>query len=535
MEDPNIKIGIQTTGADKAAADMGKVSASAVNLGKATKQSGEQMVRSMTDSANKARVSEFAFYDLGAAIKKVEQPTKPAAAGVSKMGFVANQVSMQVGDLATQVSMGGNALRAFGQQAPQVIGMLTQMGIVTGGAGIALGAVGALLPLISIGVGKLGDALKGPTESVEQAIEKVGDLKGKLIAISDKEISDLEEDLDQTRTIADSLKTDFGGLNKATSEARTSAIENASIMAKAEENINVLLGIRLDRFKQIREENERARKLRQEELAEQQRLAAEKRAEDQRQLDALREELEKRKEVRENLVRMREGKERQIGNFEEQRAAAQNTVEQAPGFLEYLNPQPTTYSRASAASQAEFDIPVLTKQIDDIRGASKDNSEKIRQADQSIERLQASILGKMAQMETDTQAAETSLTTLVEKQKTADIAGKADEAKANMELIIGDATKLRDSLVAAAEKYGASPSGESATQIFNRILKDLTIDPTEVADMQTAVSLARSSKEAISGAVLGGWNEFNLTANTLAEAVKALKTQQAELRKAVEK
>jgi hypothetical protein len=191
MADKDITIGIKTTGADTAAADIRKVEDATEDLGRAQRQAqydagkaggmGGQLApgvslpsrdmeaanaaatRSFAELKDKVRVTEIAYYDLNAEIARTGNTIESVAAGpittagkklqaaappLKNLGGVFTNVGYQVTDFTTQVSMGTSAFTAFAQQAPQAIGAIQAMG----GAGVKLSealstSVGAMLPL----------------------------------------------------------------------------------------------------------------------------------------------------------------------------------------------------------------------------------------------------------------------------------------------------------------------------------------------------------------------------------------------------
>lgn len=191
MADKDITIGIKTTGAETAAADIRKVEDATEDLGRAQRQAaydagkaggfGGQLApgvslpsrdteaanaaatRSFAELKDKVRVTEIAYYDLSAEIARTGNTIESVAAGpittagkkiqaatpgIKNLGGTFTNVGYQITDFTTQVSMGTSAFTAFAQQAPQAIGAIQAMG----GASIKLSealstSVGAMLPL----------------------------------------------------------------------------------------------------------------------------------------------------------------------------------------------------------------------------------------------------------------------------------------------------------------------------------------------------------------------------------------------------
>ena len=158
MADNNIDIAIKTTG-DTAGADKVDASIKKIN--------GTVSVSTMDDfltrTASKAKVAEFAFYDLDAEvtrtgnsgekldplitkINRIPPAIKPAADGMKNFGGFVNQAGFQVTDFAVQVQGGTSAITAFSQQFPQLIGSVQQ-------SGLELGKIEGGLAALPIGIG----------------------------------------------------------------------------------------------------------------------------------------------------------------------------------------------------------------------------------------------------------------------------------------------------------------------------------------------------------------------------------------------
>lgn len=179
MSDKNLTIGINVTGADNAAREIKKVSFSQ-----------ETQISNIKAMSDKARVAEFAFYDLDREMAKTGNTIERVAAGpittlatkakaaqdpMRGIGMMATQVGYQVTDFATQVQMGTSAITAFSMQAPQAIGAMQMMG----GSGASLstimkGAVSAgtgvslVLTELVIGGKMVYDAWKEMSKVVEE-------------------------------------------------------------------------------------------------------------------------------------------------------------------------------------------------------------------------------------------------------------------------------------------------------------------------------------------------------------------------------
>jgi hypothetical protein len=84
------------------------------------KDDGAAAMKALEDGAGRA----------APAIQKIEPAAASASGGMQRFGQVMGQAGYQVSDFATQVSMGGNALQAFGVQGAQLLGTFGPQGAI---------------------------------------------------------------------------------------------------------------------------------------------------------------------------------------------------------------------------------------------------------------------------------------------------------------------------------------------------------------------------------------------------------------------
>jgi hypothetical protein len=170
------------TGAEQTVKALDAVENAARDAAATQSRSASEMA-AMTD---KARVSEFAFYDLDKALRRTNETTetftrgaKTQTAGMQNLSTMFQQVGYQVTDFALQTQMGTSAITAFAQQAPQAIGAITQFGQglkFSWDAAIGLGTgVGIIATALSVAStvavrewGKMEAAQKRASDSAEQ-------------------------------------------------------------------------------------------------------------------------------------------------------------------------------------------------------------------------------------------------------------------------------------------------------------------------------------------------------------------------------
>ncbi len=92
------------------------------------------------------------------------------AGRMQRLGYIAGQAGFQIQDFAVQVAGGQNALVAFAQQAPQLLGIFGTAGAIAG-AGVAIGAITANLLMGGDASKKFTDAIEAQDASLRRATE----------------------------------------------------------------------------------------------------------------------------------------------------------------------------------------------------------------------------------------------------------------------------------------------------------------------------------------------------------------------------
>lgn len=508
---------------------------------------GITMETARLEKANdKARVDEWGFYRLHNLPEKVRRVTKeihelaPASekAGTSsrKFGFLASQAGVQLGDFATQVSMGTSAARAFSMQAPQVIGQLATAGVMGTKMALAMTGIGAAIPLALMAAPALMSFLSGTSEKAEDAAEKIDGLGEKLAKIqterSEKVLQNLQDAEDRSRALDISTAT----VRTAQEAAAKSQLENAAKLAQAEQNVNVILGIRVDQFKQIREENERAAKVRQQELDAANQAAAEEAAEMQREIDRLAATMAGTEAELAELRRRKDEEETLIAGLEGKRSEYQSVIKGTPaingGFS--LAPQNAwaAWDRQKEVDQARNDLKGVDKMISE-RGESLGAVELlIKKAELQITKGNTAIEAKSKELAAKAEAAQINLVALAESQGADTTLELTETVRKNQAATTATLTTLRDDLQKASDEQGGlSMSAARALFLLNQTLANNQVDPNEVGMVREAVAQLLASNEAVRGAVLGGFTRLTQENLTLRSQIDALQKQFDDVKK----
>lgn len=115
----------------------------------------------------------------GTAMQRVQGATDQASTSTRSFGNVLGQAGFQVQDFATQVSMGQNALMAFGVQGAQLAGIFGTGGAIAG-AGLMLGVIAAQLLLVGDNAQEAARRAEAAFEGVKRETEELADVTEKI-------------------------------------------------------------------------------------------------------------------------------------------------------------------------------------------------------------------------------------------------------------------------------------------------------------------------------------------------------------------
>lgn len=335
-----------------------------------------------------------------AALDKVEAGTKKAAKatdeggkGMGKAGMLANQASFQIGDFATQVEMGTSAMRAFSQQAPQLIGAFQMAGVLSGPVTMALAGVAVALPIITMGVKAMGSAFGDAEEAAKKSADAIAKFGKRDNEELEKQLAGRMDALDRQAAKEEALAQRRPKTLAAQIEYSDAILENARKFEEIQAKLAGTLGIKLDRMREIEAIEDRAEarlvKKAQEDLAAQEELLAQAR--------------EKESALNQRLAAMDAESEQVRGQLAkalaerkalyDQKRALEGAVKSDPGFLESLAPA-NNYSKMlgfdGSGAKRRSDATSARAQL--AEGGAWDNSKGV--IDKRIEILTASV-GKL--------------------------------------------------------------------------------------------------------------------------------------------
>lgn len=271
------------------------------------------------------------------AAKKAEKATTEGGKGMGKAGLLANQASFQVGDFFTQVEMGTSKMRAFSQQAPQLIGAFQMAGVVSGPLSLALAGVAVALPLIAMGVEKVSAAFGDTKADAAAGIEALKKFHEDAAERETKTLEEREGRIDREAESIKKLDQQWGDSKKAAVEYSEAVMENARQYEALQRKIAEALGLKVDKMLAIeqleaRQEEALQRKAETALKAEQDRLA--KAEQNQQQLmDKLAKKDAEATKARTDLEALKASR----AALNEKRRSLEADVANGPGWMERLD------------------------------------------------------------------------------------------------------------------------------------------------------------------------------------------------------
>lgn len=209
--------------------------------------------RAATEAADQARYA-------GMGVATLSNEAKTGGKNIGNMGMLANQASFQIGDFFTQVEMGTSAVRAFSQQAPQMLGALQMAGVMSGPATLAVAGIGAAIPIATI-------ALSGLSKMFTSSAVASDDMAARIKTNAETSAESLGKILDaqfdaikKSQEQDDARKQNWTARDAAKDQAATAAIESADKLHEVSVRVNSQLGISENSYDKIADANARAQR-----------------------------------------------------------------------------------------------------------------------------------------------------------------------------------------------------------------------------------------------------------------------------------
>lgn len=441
MADRDVKIAIQTVADTTGAKDAQQAFAELEAEVKRLQAEVKRMSKLLEDANNNP-------------LKRLPKNTEDAGKGMRQMGMLANQASYQLGDFFTQIEMGTGMVRAFSQQAPQLIGAVSMAGVVSAKTAMTLAGIGAAIPIAAIALPMLSEALLGTADAASSA----GDEYGKVLEVISK--TDIERIDKANRAIvggmtnAKALRLDLSNLTTAENEYSLAALGNAQNLRTAQENLNVVLGIRVDKYRQIREAENAEKALRDErerqEIAKQQAAIAKQEQELEDKKAAFAANQAKADALATSLAATREKK----YQLDVAQQGYKSAAEDAPKAMDWIGSANLkagktpwdVYERGQSADMAARNAESVGKLAEAV-GKSvetlKTELDKLKEpVSGTLAQQAAEVAGMANQLESDRQALSINLSKISETAKVGDFKAKSDEAVQVSSQLASDAQSM---------------------------------------------------------------------------------------------
>lgn len=250
---------LNSAGADAAANAIRRVDDAAARATRSSGSNGSMMSQALQDNAAKARVSEFAYYDLDAAIKKTNSSGQNFVSGTGQISRGSRDASRSLLMFSQGFEDAQYGIRGVLNNIP---GLIMALGGTAGLAGaISIAAVAG--SVLFEWLGKTEVKASDTAEKLKEIGEKAGEIK------SDK-IAQMTQGLWDAWDAADATRQNFEETKKAADSFATSALSDAEKMRTAQQLIAEVLGEQVNYYNTLAQQSEQASQKR--ELAAQQEI-----------------------------------------------------------------------------------------------------------------------------------------------------------------------------------------------------------------------------------------------------------------------
>lgn len=236
---------LNPAGADAAEAAIRRVDDAASRATRTSTANDEAIRRAMTDNAAKARVSEFAYYDLDAAVRRNNASTQAYAQGQAQLARGTGNASRSLLVFSQGLEDAQYGVRGVLNNIP---GLVMALG---GTAGLA-----GALSIAAVAGSVLYDWLGKTEQKAGDAEAKLKELGEKAQEIQSDKIAQMTQGLWDAWDAADATRQNFEETKKAADSFATSALSDAEKIRQAQQLIADVLGIQVDHFKTLEQQSE---------------------------------------------------------------------------------------------------------------------------------------------------------------------------------------------------------------------------------------------------------------------------------------
>jgi polyhydroxyalkanoate synthesis regulator phasin len=244
MADKDIIIGVKTTGTQESAKAIHQVDAAMSDLA-ATSQ--RETVRAFENVQDKAKVSEFAFYDLNNEIAKTKGTSETYTAGATKMAKSSRDNSTALLLFSQGLEDAQYGIRGVLNNIP---GLVLSLG---GTAGLA-GAIS----IAAVGLAQLEGLFTSTATKAKEMTEKIGEIATNAGTLETERFDTLKTKIDDAADAVDVMRGDFVNAKEASANFATASLADADKVATAQRNIAILLGQQVDAYAELEAAQKRA-------------------------------------------------------------------------------------------------------------------------------------------------------------------------------------------------------------------------------------------------------------------------------------
>jgi hypothetical protein len=440
----------------------------------------------MENMSEKARVNEFAHYDLDAAIRKTNTATETFTAGQTQV-----QASSRNSAQALLMFSQGFEDASYG-----IRGVLNNIpGLI-----IALGGTAGLAGAISIAAVGLSQIIPLFTETEEKAsdmADRIGEIAENMGEMEAERFQQVADSIDAARDRTAALKQEFDDTRAAEASFSAAALDNSGKLAEAQRNVAEALGQQVSSYKELQsiaaaEEEKRRLAAEQAMEAEKQKLASAQQASTEA-ADYLEAQRQRADLEQANLVTMRG----QLEALREQKAeleriAEQRTTSDDPGrqLLGAIFPKTLPLTDEAKAARQQLANPAFTAALEGIQAkvdALESAVETLTKDGGIVARAENAFLAAQTQLADLTSAVGTNIdriqTTLA-----------ADNLLARTETVVKTAEQQAKDLTAAVSQIETTTAaGEAAKQTIQAAAADgkITADESQRVAQATSQIIAQ--------------------------------------------
>lgn len=219
---------------------VGEVDKSVKRVEETMRLTGRMSLETFGNFRDKAKVSEFAFYDLDEALGKVKEGLEEMPEGAAE----AEESTLDVGRALLTFSQGAEdaqyGVKGILNNIPQLV---EQLG---GSAGLA-----GALSLTAVGLSVVYDWLGEVEVSTEGLTARIDAFRSSIGEVEADRFAEVADAITLARESAEALEVQYAQTRRAEGESAVAALDNAAKIRQAQDNIALAMGRQVDAQKQL--------------------------------------------------------------------------------------------------------------------------------------------------------------------------------------------------------------------------------------------------------------------------------------------